>query len=47
METQELKAKAYDILAQIEMLQRELHTVNQKIMESADKKLEDTNDARG
>ena len=37
MSTTELKAKAYDILATIEHLQRELQQVNQQIAEQLKK----------
>jgi len=35
MNLKELKAKAYDLLAQIEYLQRELQQVNQQIAEES------------
>jgi cell division protein FtsB len=37
MDTKELKAKAYDLLANIDFLQRELQKVNQQIAEISQK----------
>jgi len=36
---EKLKARAYDILAQIDFLQRELQTLNQQIAEESQKEI--------